>query len=466
MRAVHWFRNDLRLSDNTALSAAARAESLVCVFVLDEALTATHDSPRRRRFLAECLSSLAADLAQRGSRLVVRRGDPRHEIPRLLAETRADRLTVNRDYTPYAKRRDAAVQARAAALGVDVETYKDRVVFESGEVRTQAGGLFSVYTPFRNAWLARLATDPPTVRRAPRLPPPIADLRSDALPIPAPLANRDAPEFTGGEAQALDRLACFLAGSAAQYVGDRDRPGIDGTSRLSPHLRFGTVSPRRCLRDALALAGADSHAAAGARKWIDELIWRDFYIGLLDAHPRLLGHAYRTDFEAIAWNDDPGAFAAWCEGRTGYPIVDAAMRQLVATGWMHNRARMIVASFLSKDLLLDWRLGERFFMRHLVDGDPAANNGGWQWAASTGTDAQPYFRVFNPVLQGEKFDPDGVYVRAWVPELAAVPPRFLHKPWLAPQPPPHYPERIVDHAERRVAAVARYEAARYQARAQ
>jgi len=462
MRAVHWFRNDLRLSDNTALTAAARATELTCLFVLDDTALALHDSVPRRRFLADCLASLAANLAHRGAQLVVRRGDPEREVGRVLEETRAERLTFNRDYTPYAKRRDAAVAARAARLDVTVEAYKDRVVFEPGEVRTQAGGSFSVYTPFRNAWMTRLEREPPAVRRAPKLPPPIAGI--DSEPLSGLADAHDTTDIpAGGEAAALQRLTTFLDGPAARYAHDRDRPALDGTSRLSPHLRFGTISVRRCVRDALALVNADRAAAEGARKWVDELAWRDFYIGLLDEHPRLLGHAYKTDLEHIAWNDDADGFHAWCEGRTGYPIVDAAMRQLAGSGWMHNRARMIVASFLTKDLLLDWRHGERFFMRHLVDGDPAANNGGWQWAASTGTDAQPYFRIFNPVRQGETFDPDGRYVRHWVPELRNMEARHVHQPWLAATPPADYPRPIVDHAERRIAAVARYEAARQRA---
>ncbi|MDX2170655.1 MAG: deoxyribodipyrimidine photo-lyase [Deltaproteobacteria bacterium] len=464
MRAVHWFRNDLRLSDNTALSAAARADALIPLFVLDDALLAAHASPPRRRFLLDCLASLASNLAHRGSRLIVRRGAPAAVIERLLHETRADRLTFNRDYSPYARRRDAQVEARAARAGARVETYKDRVVFEHDELRTQAGTPFSVYTPYRNAWLAR-AGDALRARRAPTLPPLPAGVASEPLPTLTELGCADdaRSSLAGGEAAALRRLATFLDGPLRAYARDRDRPGVDGTSRLSPYLRFGAISPRRCIADALARAAAEPGAAVGARKWVDELIWREFYLALLAAHPRLLGEAFKRDFQRVAWNDDADGFAAWCAGRTGFPIVDAAMRQLVATGWMHNRARMIVASFLTKDLLLDWRAGERFFMRHLIDGEPASNNGGWQWAASTGTDAQPYFRIFNPVLQGEKFDPDGTYVRGWVAELAAVPDRFLHKPWQAPTPPRDYPAPIVDHAERRITAVARYEAARRQA---
>jgi len=464
MRIVHWFRNDLRLRDNTALAAAAAAaDELIPVFVLDDALLATaHTSLARRRFLADCLASLAANLAHKGSRLIVRHGDPVDAIARLLADTRAERLTFTRDYTPYARRRDAAVRARAEGLGVRVGEYKDRVVFEADELRTKSGGGFVVYTPYRNAWLLRHGATAQAPRPAPTLPPAPADLASDPLPSAADFgAADDRTQIpAGGEAAAHARLRAFLAGPLRDYRRDRDRPALDGTSRLSPYLRFGAISVRRCVHDALALAALDPAAADGARKWVEELIWRDFYLGLLSAHPRVLRGAFKPEFAHVAWNDDAAGFAAWRDGRTGYPIVDAAMRQLVATGWMHNRARMIVASFLSKDLLIDWRLGERVFLDHLVDAEPASNNGGWQWAASTGTDAQPYFRIFNPVLQGEKFDPDGAYVRQWVPELRAVPADVIHKPWLAATPPRDYPPPIVDHAERRIAAVVRYQAAR------
>ena len=463
MRVVHWFRNDLRLHDNTALAAAARGDELIALFVIDPALLArAHVSPPRRRFLADCLASLAANLAHHGSRLVVRSGAPAEVIARLLDETRADRLTVNRDYTPYARRRDAAVRAVAAARGVQMEEHKDRVVFEHDELRTKSGGGYVVFTPFRNAWVQRYRDTAPAPGRRPTLPPPVDGVASEPLPDAARLAAGDDTTAipAGGEAAALTRLDAFLAGPLRNYARDRDRPAVDGTSRLSPHLRFGTVSIRRCVHRALALADADRTASAGAAKWVDELVWREFYVALLAEHPRVLDGAFRREFAAVAWNDDAAGFRAWCEGRTGYPFVDAAMRQLVQTGWMHNRARMIVASFLTKDLLLDWRAGERVFMRHLVDGDPASNNGGWQWAASTGTDAQPYFRIFNPVLQGERFDPEGAYVRRYVPELRDVPAAFVHKPWLAPAPPRDYPPPIVDHAERRTAAVARYEAAR------
>jgi deoxyribodipyrimidine photo-lyase len=284
----------------------------------------------------------------------------------------------------------------------------------------------------------------------------------ERLPSPAQLGfSGDAAAIpAGGEDAARRRLDAFLDGPVRLYATLRDRPAEDGTSRLSPYLRFGAISVRLCVERALECARAEPGAAAGARKWLDELVWREFYQAVLAEHPRVQTHAYRAEYDAIRWNEDEAGFTAWREGRTGFPIVDAGMRQLAATGWMHNRARMIVASFLTKDLLIDWRRGESFFFQRLVDGDPANNNGGWQWAASTGTDAQPYFRVFNPVAQGEKFDPTGAYVRRFVPELAALSPRFVHRPWDAPAAVRGYPAPIVSHAARRILALRRYEAAR------
>jgi deoxyribodipyrimidine photo-lyase len=483
MRVVHWFRNDLRLHDNTALAAGcARATALIPLFVIDPYLLAVHGGANRRRFLADCLTELADALARRGCPLVVRRGDPAAVVAALLAESRADLLTFNRDDTPYARRRDARVRAAAARMGARVEDYADRTVFAPDAIRTAADRPFHVYTPFRSRWWARFQADPPAIAAVPRIPRgavlpdglmrrersavsrmPAAKSRPADAPLAA-LAPADAAVAevlpAGGETAARRRLGAFVAGGLRRYAADRDRPGIDGTSRLSPYLRFGAISARQCVATAWEHARHERAAAAGARRWIDELVWREFYIGLLAEHPRMLRGAFRSELANVAWNDDPSALSAWCAGRTGYPIVDAAMRQLTRRGWIHNRARMIAASFLTKDLLIDWRIGERFFMQHLVDGDPALNNGGWQWTASTGADAQPYFRIFNPVLQGERYDPDGVYVRGLVPELRMVPTRYIHRPWTAPVRPADYPPPLVDHAERRVAAIARYAHAR------
>jgi deoxyribodipyrimidine photo-lyase len=269
---------------------------------------------------------------------------------------------------------------------------------------------------------------------------------------------------TGGEAAAGRRLRSFLARAVGSYDRDRDRPAVDGTSRLSCHLRFGTISVRRCIQESLECSRAEPATKQGVHRWIDELIWRDFYHAILAEQPRVLSESFRPEFKNIEWDSDDEAFTAWCRGETGYPFVDAGLRQLRQTGWMHNRARMVTASFLVKDLLIDWRRGERYFFRHLVDADPASNNGGWQWAASTGTDAQPYFRIFNPVAQGERFDPGGAYVRRFVPELADVPASYIHCPWKAATPPRGYPRPIVNHSERRVLALERFRAARSRAR--
>jgi deoxyribodipyrimidine photo-lyase len=393
--------------------------------------------------------------------LVIRRGDPRREVAAFAREVGAALVTWNRDTTPFAQRRDAAVARSLAADGVAVQTEKDRVVFEDHELRTQAGRSYQVFSPFRNAWLARARAHLPGEPSAIRL----------ALPLGGPpevspeqaLAALDTgpPLRSAGEAAARRRLARFCSRRIGDYAEARDFPGLDGTSRLSPHLRFGTLSPRACVRAALD-AAAEPSLRRGAQKWLDELVWREFYAAVLEAHPHVLVHSFRPEYERMRWNDDPSGFEAWCAGRTGYPIVDAGMRELAETGWMHNRARMITASFLVKDLLLDWRLGERWFLEKLVDADPASNNGGWQWCASTGTDAQPFFRIFSPTSQGERFDPKGSYVRRWVPELRDLPDDVVHRPWDASALAPGYPAPIVDHAARRILALRRFEEARGQ----
>jgi deoxyribodipyrimidine photo-lyase len=456
MRVIHWFRNDLRLQDNSGLTAAAtRGSQLVPLFVLDPRLL-QRAGPPRTAFLLDCLRRLDADLRQRGSALIVRRGEPATEIARLAGETGAELVTFNRDYSPYATRRDARVATALRRAGVAVADCKDRVICESTELRTSSAGAYVVYTPYRRRWFERLRQFDLEPAKALRLPPPLPGVASDALPSPPPHPGLP----TAGEVAGRRRLRAFLDQEAAAYDRRRDLVGADATSHLSPYLRFGAISVRECVRLALERKRGDRAAAAGVGKWIDQLVWRDFYAGIVAEHPHALTGALRREFDAVEWNDDDTGFGAWCEGRSGYPIVDAGMRQLVQTGWMHNRARMIAASFLVKDLLVNWQRGEAFFMKHLVDGDPANNNGGWQWCASTGTDAQPYFRVFNPTVQGERFDPRGEYVRRFVPELEQVPDRWIHRPWQAPSPPRDYPPPIVDHAERRALAVARFQAAR------
>ena len=465
---VWWIRRDLRLADNRALaSALARGGPVIPVFVRDPALlgSAPHRAADRRlAFLRGGLVALDRALRERGARLVVRSGPPAEVLARVVSETGADAVVAERDYSPYAWRRDDAV-----ARAVPLELVDGLSVHEPGRVLRGDGRPFNIFTPFSRAWRSLPLPERGDLLAAPRSLPGVPG-RLASEPV---LAADPPPDFPPGEAEARRRLARFARGRRAPirvYPGARDRLDRPGTSTLSPYLRFGMVSARQalvCARDAGARPGR--RPSTGADVWLSQLVWRDFYLNTLWHHPGVLRQAFDPAFRRIAWQRDPDALRAWQEGRTGYPVVDAAMRQLAATGWMPNRARMIVASFLTRDLLVDWRLGEAWFMRHLVDGDPAANNGGWQWAAGTGTDAAPYFRVFNPVLQGRRYDPEGVYVRRWIPALARVPTAAVHAPWtLSPAEQRaaglaignDYPAPIVDHRAARERALAAYRAAR------
>ncbi len=489
MPIIHWFRRDLRLADNTALNAAARdgEGAVIPTFVLDDNLLKGRDvAPVRVQFMLESLRALDDGLRRRGARLVVLRGDPATELVRLAQATGASAVYFNRDYTPAARRRDKRVAAALQSAGVRVESFKDLVIFEEDELLTASGQPYTVFTPYKKAWLSRITPIRPEHGEW-RLAP-LPDLPADVFYIPSAAElgftnTQDGPK--GGEPEAMRLLTQFKDSGALQaYSTRRDFPGVEGTSRLSPHLRFGTISPRQCYAVAVSTLSyafpakrSFSPAASDAKKegadaWISELIWREFYMQILYHFPYADRANFNRAYDVVRWGSgdaalDEARFAAWCEGRTGYPIVDAAMRQLNQTGWMHNRTRMIVASFLTKDLLLDWRLGERYFMRKLADGDPASNNGGWQWAASTGTDAQPYFRIFNPKLQSERFDPDGTYIKRWLPELARVPVEYIHEP--ASMPPlmqaqvgciigRDYPAPIVDHAEQKEEILRRFKA--------
>jgi deoxyribodipyrimidine photo-lyase len=467
--AIWWIRRDLRLRDNPALQGAlACADQVIPAFILDPALLGSpYVGSKRLAFLLEGLRRLDAELRARGSRLVLRQGDPQQELARLVAETGAHAILAEEDYSPYARRRDAGAAARLPLRLVGGLT-----VHPPGSVLKAGGEPYTVFTPFSRAWKALSLPGPGTALPAPRdisTPPDIA-----GQPMPTEPALPPGVPFPPGEAEALRRLAAFLEGDNPPiyaYAEGRNRLDWAGTSGLSPYLRWGMLSARRAVAAAmLALERAlDGAARQGAETWLDELIWREFYIHILYHFPHVRWHSFRPELEAIPWADDEAAFAAWCAGRTGYPVVDAAMRQLAETGWMHNRARMIVASFLVKDLLIDWRWGERWFMQHLLDGDPAANNGGWQWTAGTGTDAAPYFRIFNPVLQGQKFDPQGAYVRCWLPALADVPDEYVHQPWAMPPDTQRragcvvgqdYPAPMVDHAQARERTLAAYGQAR------
>ncbi len=475
---IHWFRRDLRLVDNTALHAAAQAAggAVLPVFIFDEqVLFGRWQSASRTTFLLATLQALDADLRALGLRLVVRHGAPLPTLLQLARAHGASGVFWNRDYTPYAIRRDGEVKAALREAGLEARSFKDAVIFELNEVVTAEGRPYTVYTPYARSWRRHLAEHGCVTLPTPLLTPMAYWPVAQPLPTPADLGAT----LTGcqlppaGTAAAVARLRSFAvsAHGLTDYAEQRNLIGVDGTSRLSPYLRLGALSVRMALRTALDQLeqGLPAAAQAAAESWIGELIWRDFYSQILYHFPYVLRGAFRPAYDSLNWENDPDYVAAWQAGRTGYPVVDAAIRQLHHEGWMHNRARMIVASFLTKDLLVDWRRGEAHFMHWLIDGDPAANNGGWQWAAGTGTDAQPYFRIFNPTNQGRQFDPQGLYVRRYLPELANVPLKFLHTPHLmAPaeqlradvQIGRDYPLPIVEHKARRMQALALYGAVR------
>jgi deoxyribodipyrimidine photo-lyase len=383
----------------------------------------------------------------------------------LVSESGATAIWVEEDFSPYARQRDAAV-----AKNLPLRLVGGLTVHPPLAVQKTDGTPYTVFTPFSKAWKAL-----PRLTKASLLPAPSHISTPPGLatqPIPAEPALLATVPFPPGEAEAQRRLQDFAGdcGNASpinNYAAERNRLDLEGTSRLSPYLRFGMLSARQAVVQALAALDQASNPQArqGAETWLNELIWREFYVAILHYFPEVRGRSFRPQYDQIRWRNNEAEFTAWGAGHTGYPVVDAAMRQLTQSGWMHNRTRMIVASFLVKDLLIDWRWGERWFMQHLVDGDPAANNGGWQWTAGVGTDAAPYFRVFNPVLQGLKFDPSGAYIRRWLPELANLPDQYLHAPWDMPASVQHqvglrlgqdYPLPIIDHNQARERTLAAY----------
>ena len=464
MRGVHWFRNDLRLEDNRALGDLFQAVDEWCgLFVLEPRLVDIPSVSRKRlSFLFGCLDDLASDIARVGSRLVIVDGPAETQIPQLMHKLSISVLSFNEGTTPFASSRDQAVIRSVKKAGHKVFKRRDHVIFSAADIRSSKGSAYSVYTPYRNAWWKKYSQSDHGDITPSKRPGPIIRLGPVATPnILINLKNNlEKPAFKGGHQAAQDRLNQFLNKPVALYHQNRDRPDLDGTSRLSMHLRFGTISVRECFKQAIQVAQTDPTYKPGVQQWLDELIWREFYNAILEENPRVLRSNYRQEYNYLNWQNNPDDFSAWCEGRTGFPIVDAGIRQLLSTGWMHNRIRMIVASFLTKDLLIDWKLGERFFFEHLVDGDPASNNGGWQWAASTGTDAQPYFRIFNPWKQSERWDPEGDYIRHWVAELRDIPASQLHSPTSVSQLTSDYPTPIVDHASQRHLTLMEYRKAR------
>lgn len=464
--ALFWFRRDLRIADNAGLYHALKSASVVyCVFVFDrgilDALPGRQD--RRVEFIRDSVVALRISLREAGGDLRVIHGHARVAIPELAAKLAVGAVYANEDYEPAAIDRDESVAKALKKAGVAFQTFKDQVIFAKDEVLTQAGTPFTVFTPYKNACLKKLDAfylQPyPTEKY-------VTSLARCVNPSPLPTLAELGFESTNlkslgikpGAHGALAALDDFLP-RIDGYKEARDFPAVRGVSYLSVHNRFGTVSIRRLARLAV------ERRSAGADTWLSELLWRDFYFQILYHFPRVCDAAFKLKYEKLSFKNNKILFSAWCEARTGYPIIDAAMRQINQTGFMHNRLRMIVASFLTKDLLIDWRWGEKYFADHLNDFDLSANNGGWQWAASTGCDAQPYFRIFNPVSQSQRFDPQGKFIRRYLPELTKVADKFIHAPWTMPLLEQQlagciigkdYPAPVVDHDVARREALALY----------
>ena len=463
---ILWFRRDLRLEDNPALSAAvATGQPVLPLYILDETAQARRPGAASLWWLDKSLRALDASLQTRGARLILRRGDAEVELRRLIAETGADRVFMNRHFEPDAFARDADIAHGLKADGIECRGYNATLLCRPGEVLNGSGQPYKVFTPFMKALLA--TAEAPAGGDAPQAISIIDGVKGDAIDDWGLHPTR--PDWsrgfvgTPGEAGAHVALAAFVATGLKTYASDRDRPDRAGTSGLSAHLHWGEISPWRAVETARAAMGCAGASAAQAEKFVAEIGWREFSAHLLHHFPYLPERAFRPEYDAMPWRDDPPALDAWKTGRTGYPLVDAGMRQLWATGTMHNRVRMVVASFLIKHLLIDWREGEAWFWDCLTDADLASNVQNWQWVAGSGADAAPYFRIFNPVIQGEKFDPQGRYVRRWAPEIGRLPDRWIHAPWTAP---PMvltdagvrlgvtYPRPIVDHVEARDRALA------------
>jgi deoxyribodipyrimidine photo-lyase len=464
--SIVWFRRDLRLHDHPALRAALDAdERVVPVFCFDDRLLhGRHASGSRTQFLIECLSELDASLRERGSGLVVRHGPPERELSELAEKVAAEHLHFTGDVSPFARKRGDRTRAALERAGVELHAHPGlAAVDEIGAVRTQAGKPYTVFTPFHRAWERERRRD---VRAAPRALPPLPGrLAKGRLPSLRELGLEQEVERPprGGEGAARERLVRFLAEHVDDYENGRDALAGDASSRLSPYLHFGCVSAREVEQRLLERP----KRGAGPQAFRRQLCWRDFHHHVLLHFPRNARSEFQQRYRGkLAWSRSTRSFEAWCDGRTGFPLVDAGMRQLRREGWMHNRARLVVGSFLTKDLGIDWRRGERFFMRLLVDGDEANNNGNWQWIASVGTDPQPVFRrIYNPARQMQSYDPDGAYVRRYVPELGGVPDEYLREPWTMPDELQRqtrcvigvdYPAPIVDHAQARREALERY----------
>lgn len=465
-KSLVWFRRDLRDFDHAALYNALKTSSQVfCIFVFDTEILdlLVNKQDRRVEFIWESVKELKAALQANGGDLIVMHGKARELIPMYALQANIHAVFANRDYEPSAVARDAEVAAKLAQNNIEFHSFKDQVLFEKDEVLSLSNKPYSVFTPYKNAHLKKLDDfylKPYSVDRYIHN---LARIEQSELIglesmgfVRTNLADMRLPTGMSGGAQ----LFADFEERMHQYKDARNFPAIKGVSYLSVHLRFGTVSVRHLARQ------ARNHANAGSQTWLNELIWRDFYFQILHHHPQVAtGKAYKAEFGSLPFPNDEALFKAWCEGKTGYPLIDAAMRQINSTGFMHNRLRMVVASFLVKDLLIDWRWGERYFAEHLIDFDLSANNGGWQWAASTGCDAQPWFRIFNPITQSERFDAAGKFIRKYVPELTNCSDKEIHAPWqmssLMQQScnviiGKDYPTPIVDHATQRALALDLY----------
>ena len=437
--AIVWFRRDLRLSDNKALNAALRDhDNVTCVFNFDPYfLDPLESTDKRLSVFIEALGDLDASLREKASALVISHGDPQKEIPQLLKQLSAKALYLNRDYTPYALKRDTSIRKSVEGMGIQFNSFKDHVIFEPEEIEKPSGGPYTVFTPFKKRWLSFFEENESlgvveTVSKAHFKS--LSDLETlchsettirlfDSNNCYQQLGfQKQSLIITPTRKAGLKRLNAFMKNGVSQYHEKRDFPAIEGTSALSVHIRFGLISVRECLSAALSQETPLAQNT-GAMEWVSELIWREFYQMILGRFPHVKDRAFKEKYDDIQWQGEEGHFEKWCQGQTGFPIIDAAMRAFNETGLMHNRLRMVVASFLCKTLLLDWRLGEAYFAKGLLDFELASNNGGWQWASSSGCDAQPYFRIFNPHAQAQKFDPQARFIKQYCPELASFSPK-------------------------------------------
>ena len=460
---IWWIRRDIRLHDNQTLEAAIKeADHLIPLFIIEPELMADA-APKRRAFLLAALSDLDQNLMDLGSQLIIKEGPARKAFESLRSELDNPVIFAHEDFSPFARQRDAEINAK---FGLNLTP--GVLLRHPTAILKDDGDPYIVYTPYKNKWYEEPIPTPADFLPIPNSLPPLPE-KIETLNLP--ISEENVVEFPGTAQEAQERLTNFIANDIRKYKSRRNRLDLDGTSRLSPYLKFGLISIRKAFaRAQIAFVQSEKDKdRSEIQTWMDELVWREFYTAILYHFPNVMDGPFREDYEDISWRDAPEDLKAWQQGQTGYPIVDACMRQLLNTGWMHNRGRMIVASFLTKDLLINWQEGESWFMANLVDGDPSANNGGWQWTAGTGTDAAPYFRIFNPVLQGQKHDPDGNYIARWVPELRELPVKFRHEPWEIDEEDSEkfnfklgkdYPQRIVDHKFARERTLNAYKSAR------